>query len=161
VGTIGIDPGRNTGYAVIDADGNVEDLGVFTLKSKKLEEQLDDLDYEIAQAFTPFQRAEYVTAIELPVIYNRLQNPGNPNDILKVAFIAGAIAANFVQCFLPTPRDWKGTTPKKINHARTLARCGGIKDLLNGIPATKQEHALDALGIAFWALDKEKNNAKL
>jgi Holliday junction resolvasome RuvABC endonuclease subunit len=153
---IGIDPGRNTGIAVLK-NGEPVQLSVVTLKSKNLNEMSAELSYNLEKVIDANIRGISLGVIEMPVIYSRMQNPGNPNDILKVGFLVGVASAFFTWSILPTPRDWKGSMPKNINHKRTLTRAGlKALDLLHCIPKSKQEHAIDALGIAFWAWEKGK-----
>lgn len=100
--------------------------------------------------------------IELPQVYSR-QRKGDPNDLIDVAVIVGRILERFHANRVPTtlvrPHGWKGSTPKKISHARAFRQMTQAEK--NGLPAhmlaalqtdrTRWEHNVwDAIAMALW-----------
>ena len=92
--------------------------------------------------------------IELPKVYQQSRQKGDPNDLIHVAAVAGACA---LVCTPPIrfvlPREWKGTTPKRIDNARTLRLL--TRDELDIVEACNcpnhlLDNVLDAIGIGLW-----------
>lgn len=106
-----------------------------------------------------------------------------PNDILNLCSVGGMVAGSLAQIagmqsmgcetLLPQPSMWKGTIPKGVHQARVRARmsllcpCGsGVieQELVPGNPvvvkgsedltSTERGHVLDAIGLAWWALER-------
>lgn len=106
---------------------------------------------------------------------------GNPNDIAKLAQVAGAAAVvAWASCYphepslsMPAPHRWKGTVPKDIHQARICAWLGfkhsrvrkhiilpEIPYRVDGAESLNQGdwfHVLDAVGIACWGLREIRN----
>lgn len=60
-------------------------------------------------------------AVELPQIYVASRSKGDPNDLIVLAGLVGALTSWFQgTVFLYQPHTWKGTVPKKIMCARIL-----------------------------------------
>jgi hypothetical protein len=147
---VGIDPGmRSTGLCLYDN-------GVFravTIRPKA--DVLADKIWEITNAVTEYVRFQAWTecrvdllVIERMQIYTTDKSKGDPNDLIPLAMLGGAILARVyaMEILLPTPAAWKGQVPKTIHHQRirakapTLGRCS--KD------------ALDAVGLVLWGLER-------
>lgn len=100
--------------------------------------------------------------VEVPQIYTAAKSKGDPNDLVAVALVAGAAIERFgararAGVVKAKPRDWKGTTPKEINHTRTRAKLS--PDELSVVQSaalragkTASLDLLDAVGIGLWAL---------
>ena len=109
--------------------------------------------------------ADLLLAIEQPQIYMQRKQRGDPNDLIALAVVVGAIAASIpdAHCILVPPRRWKGTIPKErsledyVIHHRV---CSHLSETESGIyTGTIQDIALslrhnvaDAVGIGLWAL---------
>jgi len=98
--------------------------------------------------------------IELPRIYN--PSPVPPNDLLDLAVLVGDLRGYYrrlgFKVELVYPRTWKGTVPKKIHNARTLAKLTAAEvELLPKRPRAKDydHNMLDSVGLGLWWLEKE------
>ncbi len=100
----------------------------------------------------------------------------NTQSLIYLSRAAGIALSVFSQLLKPThtlfvvPDEWKGSVPKEIHQERIVARSGlpavkkGYKfkiewpkpfEWARDLPATTQSHAIDALGIARWALERQ------
>jgi len=103
---LSIDPGSRTGWAVFE-DGRLSGCGMWTLESKRIEEECREL-FEKSRRFSP----DRVVA-ELPRIYPMRRSKGDPNDLIPLACLAAAAAlAGKTPGELVSPHAWKGTIPK-------------------------------------------------
>lgn len=159
---VGVDPGRNIGLAAIDTNGSILRLEVFSV-TKTIDVTDTRFYKKSATALRSFcaelpHTDNIKIIIEWPVIYNHAGRKGDLNDLLPLAAAAGAFCSTpSAETELVTPQQWKGQTPKHINHNR-IKRCHlNIDEYTAHIPKSKREHALDALGIATWSY----NNAKI
>lgn len=138
------DPGAVTGFACF-YEAELINAGVT--------KSLDGIEVEVAEV------AE-VALIEKPVIYPT-NSKGDPNDLITLAIRAGEIGGLFLtERWAPVqyirPQQWKGQTPKTINHKRTLNKLTMAEiQRLPKIPKSKAHNMLDAVGIGLWWLEKE------
>lgn len=144
---IGIDPGeRHTGL-VLFRGGQVQKVKLLSRKHKDLAlnvcVQVDELKDFI------FDCHGGRLAVEIPRIYP--DSPVRVNDIIRLAFVAGALAGTSERSLVVEPRIWKGTTPKKIHNERILKVLPELREFLARCPKGKQEHIIDAAGLALWA----------
>jgi len=110
------------------------------------------------QPSASFARCDHVV-VELPQVYSRDKSKGDPNDLIKVAAVAGAISKGVfaeARSFV-LPAEWKGAAPKLV----TEARCRNYltdSELEKIILPTKslQHNVWDAIGIGLWYLKKNK-----
>lgn len=89
--------------------------------------------------------------------HSRDRRESNANDLIAVAstgaFVAGYLMPEHIAWV--TANEWKGSTPKAIDHARTLRTLAGPGDYaaaradLEALGKTKAKHVLDACGILF------------
>lgn len=110
-----------------------------------------------AHVFAPFA----MIAAELPQAYRQSKTPGDPNDNIALAAVAGAAVAGLpsVERRLVWPHSWMSATGaaknKTIRHRRLL-KSGLITpealEMLNeaAIPSLRN-NAYDAAGVALWA----------
>jgi hypothetical protein len=98
--------------------------------------------------------------VEVPRIYpyNRKMQP---NDLIDLAFVAGAVSTVGQSVETVLPVDWKGQTPKDVCHERLLARLSRDELLVvqagvAGVPESLQHNVLDAIGIGRWKITGEK-----
>ena len=98
-----------------------------------------------------------VTVVEHPVAYPR--SSVNPNGLIKLGIMAGAAAKAFdaIEIMMPTPREWKGQTPKAIHNKRVLAKLT-LKELKihnkADVPKSLVHNMTDAVGLGLWALNR-------
>lgn len=105
-----------------------------------------------------------IVVVELPVIYPLGKGKGDPNDLIKVAELAGAIRGFYsvrapgVDTAVVKPRTWKGTVPKAIHNKRVVGALSAREtNLLPRRPRAGDfdHNMLDAIGIGLWQLAKE------
>ncbi len=100
-----------------------------------------------------------ILVIELPQVYQHGRSKGDPNDLIRVAFYAGAVAGALGyfgglltgKLLTPTPGDWKGQVPKAIHHER-IRRVLSTKEL--GLVSRVDHNVMDAVGLGLWALGR-------
>lgn len=129
---IAIDPGRRIGWALAHG-GVIVDCGTTG-------------DYHAL----PWAS---VAVIEMPRVYpNPMKWKGDPQQIVRLAALAGRIAERYPFAALPEPRRWRGMAPERVIRARTLR---ALQPGEFALTARKLSvHAWDALGIACWALGR-------
>ena len=107
----------------------------------------------------PGHREGLAVVIEKPVIY-REESKGDPNGLITLAIRAGEIGGLFrgsAKVEYIRPSTWKGSTPKPINHARTMAKLKDLeKDRLPKLAKSNAHNMLDAIGLGLWWLEKER-----
>ena len=140
---LAIDPGRTTGWALLD-NNMLQDAG--TIKQNRSE------CLNLLTTTKPL----YVIC-EKPQIYTPTQSKGDPNDLSRLFIQAGwfdmlcliySVAYEDVQ-----PHAWKGNLPKLVWHKRSKSVM-----LQYEIAAAKgQDHNMwDAIGIGLWKLGRRK-----
>jgi len=88
--------------------------------------------------------------IELPQVYQGGKAKGDPNDLIKLAALVGALSYTIksVRTILVSPGQWKGQLPKDVHHKRIKKR---MQDYVCYGGLSKD--SLDALGLCFWGVD--------
>lgn len=95
-----------------------------------------------------------VAVIEMPRIYPTMNKwKGDPQDIVKLAFRTGLIAAGYRLYQLVEPRSWRGGAPEKVIRKRTTHAITPA-EWRNMSPPSLSAHAWDALGIMCHALGR-------
>lgn len=87
---------------------------------------------------------------EFPKVYPRGKSKGDPEDLLQLAAVVGAIGPDVIY----RPYEWKGQTPKVISIARTQAALTDEERARVRLPRNKK-HQLDvwdAVGIGLYHL---------
>lgn len=133
---VGIDPGLDTGYAVI-YNGRLELAGLSNL---------------------PFYHDPTHVFIECPRIYPT--GTPNPNDLIKLAVRVGEYKKwydmmSHAKVALVAPSDWKAQLPKAVTKQRVRVRFPDLDRWLVGVPKGKHHNVYDAIGIAAYGWDKE------
>jgi hypothetical protein len=125
-----IDPGKRTGWALIE-------MGVITKRGT--------VD---ARSILPPADAALV---EMPRVYaNPVKWKGDPQDIAKLAAMAGEYAGRYRMSELVEPRAWRGNIPEAVLLARLK------RSLLPDEALGASVHARDAQGMALWLLGRLK-----
>ena len=150
---IAIDPGVHTGIAFFENSILQKALTLGMPAAKKdgleLKNAITYLCVEIARSGVKH------AYIENPSIYDRKRWKGNPNDLIKVANVAGmcfAACSLYCQAHFVKPTEWKGQTEKAIDNKRTLQL---LSDAEHSIAKGQSDHVLDAIGIGLWALKRK------
>ncbi len=146
---VGIDPGVHECGVAIEIGLHRKAL----LVAGTLPEMLD-----LVWGYVPIAGRLYV-CVEGQQIYRSEDSKGDPNDMINVAQVAGAMLGMLLVDHapeptvykVPLPRTWKGSLPKKQHHAR-LAR-----DFPHWVTPVKaqtksrmQHHVWDAVGLLEW-----------
>ena len=133
----------------------------------------------------PWSGAEVIQNETIAVVEGQVHYPlgkatANPNDLIRLAAVSGALQVLLNTISLRTyrvlPRDWKGQQKKPINQRRTYERLGWkvkkefkshvVPELPEGHAAAlwrspDWKHLGDALGIALWAFDQQMQIERL
>lgn len=96
-----------------------------------------------------------IVVIEKPQVYRQHLLKGDPNDLISLAIVVGAIANDFkrewpsVYVEMLLPREWKGQTPKKVSVERTQCALTPRETRKVELPKAKSLHhnVWDAVGI--------------
>lgn len=96
--------------------------------------------------------------VELMQIYfgNR---GGNPNDLLELAGVGGAVGAVFPiqRAAGYRPREWKGTLKKEVHHPRILAELSDAEKAAIAEPRKSYVgHVIDAIGLGLYQLERDR-----
>lgn len=96
--------------------------------------------------------------LEWPQIYQGGKQKGDPNDLLFLAGLDGAIvsALPYAHATAVRPRDWKGTTDPDIVCARIkqIVQEAGESAIIQWPCASLEHNVLDAIGIGLWHLGR-------
>ena len=100
----------------------------------------------------------HVVCFEMPVVRDARHSKGDPNDLLPLAAINGALCGLWcsVRLVQYKPEEWKGQLSKEAMNARTLSRLGASElECIQGYGAlTHNVH--DAVGIGLHFLGRLK-----
>ncbi len=160
---IGIDPGVRECGVAIEWEGAEYTREAFLVRVPRsnLQVQASRMARRVANRL---QGATHVhLCVEGQQIYKTEDSKGDPNDMIKVAIVAGAMLGALERytymdiVALPLPRTWKGNTPKAIHHER-LARDfpHWVEPVAADTPKSLQHHVWDAVGLLEW--HKERSN---
>lgn len=157
---IGIDPGiNNTGLCAM-LDGVVLSVALirrsYDALAANAKDQcywLNDFRFNVHKSLDARSQTVIpprpVFVVEMPRIYPT----SNGNDIVDLAFMAGALLARgmeYGEGFVVYPHQWKGNVPKDIHNNRMLAAMPELETSLAQFLKSKREHIIDAAGIALW-----------
>ena len=153
---LAIDPSlTNSGWAYF-RDGQLYSCGNVPAPGRHLPDRVRRL----AQVMPAIENAEFV--FEWPQIYRDTRAKGDPNDLLALAAIVGAVLGAFprAKATFVRPAEWKGQVPKKIMCARTFKRLNQTEQglfLCRGYNAEgrgQSEDVLDAIGVGLYHLGR-------
>lgn len=106
--------------------------------------------------------------IEIPQVYRASKSKGDPNDLIKLATVAGRLAEYYesrgLRVQLVKPREWKGQLPKKVMQNRLLGTRGPqwTRDEINALAGAANRvgnydhNVLDAVALGMWRLGRFK-----
>lgn len=124
--TIAIDPGKHIGWA-LGSDNIVHGRGTIT-------------DLNCLPWF-----GVGLAIIEMPRVYPSVSKwRGDPQHIVRLAFLAGRIAAQYPRYVLYEPRAWRGNAPDATIVERTR------RSLRAGEPLGDSDHSWDAIGLLLY-----------
>lgn len=139
--TLGIDPGRDQGWALLDENGVLVDCG------------LGDVP---AVAFCTKPKV----VIERPQIYKGRMSKADPNDIITLAIRVGKATERCeargctVEHILP--HTWKGSVDaeilcRRIRESLPQSERHILSGKLSGVAESKHHNVIDAIGLAKWS----------
>jgi hypothetical protein len=114
---------------------------------------------DMAEAVRLFAQGRLIDALvlEVPQVYTR--GKGDPGDLVELAGVDGAILGRLmpVQQYGYKPREWKGSVPKDIHHARVRKTLTEAERqiLENSAPASLRHNVLDAIALGKWWLAQQ------
>lgn len=117
-------------------------------------DDLKDLIKAIASCLVGARRA----IIEIPQVYQQRHWGGDPNDLIDVALVAGAVAGRLLcPVEFVKPHAWKGTRKKRICHALTRKTLTDDEwSIVESVdaPSSLRHNVIDAVGIGLWRLKR-------
>ena len=156
---VAIDPGlRGTGVAVF-VDGALA-RAVYARNPEKVErgpEAWLRMAEAVRDQVIAFPEADLV--IEVPQVYVAGRSKGDPDDLLELAGVDGAITALLAPARIASfkPRAWKGQVPKEIHHARVLRKLSPAETAVleqADVPASLRHNVVDAVALGVWHLGR-------
>jgi hypothetical protein len=97
--------------------------------------------------------------VEIPQIYGKGQEEKDPNDLIDLAGVVGAIASKICYgkvIWSPVPREWKGQLPKVISVKRVEEKLSDDEKKLIVWPSKSLKHNVyDALHLGLTYLSKK------
>jgi hypothetical protein len=167
-GVLAIDPGiKATGWAIFD-DGKLKACGVARATKSlnqvdSMREILDEVSVQWEE-YMGFSYSPTLLVAERPQVYQQAMLKGDPNDLIPLAMIDGAIWERFKPqgVSFPLPREWKGQVPKQVMANRILDGLSKrefeiVKDSLERVPSSLRHNSYDAIGLGQWALKRFNN----
>lgn len=147
---LAVDPGKEqAGVALFDA-GVLVQCALLAAKDT----------YTLARLVEAWHRKHWAnrTSVDSLAVEGQQIYPGrrsNPNDLLPLAYLAGAVHARIpcLEARTVYPRDWTGGVPKEIRTPKVL-RCLTREEqaLIEGLhlPKSKVHNVIDAVGIGLY-----------
>lgn len=95
--------------------------------------------------------------IEVPQVYVAGRSKGDPDDLLELAGVDGAITTLLRPGKIAgfKPREWKGQVPKEIHHARVLRKLNEAETAVlerANVPPSLRHNVVDAVALGVWFL---------
>ncbi len=149
---LAFDPGkRAVGWAYF-FEGQLKDCGLIT------EDDSRSLFENLAIFAKQWDEWELNIVIEIPQVYRQSKWKGDPNDLIEVAVVSGALGLCFAE--KPTrfvkPHDWKGNVPKNIHNDRVLGRLSKPERQIfaeeKSFSKAQAHNVVDAIGLGLWFL---------
>lgn len=149
---LAIDPGADTGWAVFDSCRRLASCGLYD-----------------GEKNTTLPVIELGTRVLVERSLLRPFGERNPNSIVKLATSSGEWGGKFMQLggFVEylTPNDWKGSTKKVTDHARTWSKLDGKEQGIvdayfkaahgrDGLALSRRHNVLDAIGIGLFGVGR-------
>lgn len=157
---IAIDPGlRACGLAVFGANGRLLHAGLYRGAAAG---RGPDVWCRMADAVTAWTclGPNTVLVIERPQVYRAGVSKGDPDDLLELTGVVGAIARDVHriggEVVAYKPREWKGQVPKDVHNTRTMARLTVPERAIvtEAAPRSLVHNVIDAVGLGLFELAK-------
>lgn len=98
--------------------------------------------------------------IEIPQVYTASRSKGDPNDLIQIAGVAGAITSAIYSpmstAYGVKPREWKGCVEKSVTENRVRKKLSNAELKTIKFPTAKSLHhnVFDAIGIGLYHLGR-------
>jgi hypothetical protein len=150
---VAIDPGLRVLGVAVFVDGSLTDVSLVRgLKSGRGPGAWRAL----AKAVEPILRTADLLVIERPQIYQGRKQIGDPDDLMELMGVVGAIVglSSTIDVVTYRPKEWKSNVPKDVHQARLYAALSPEDQrLVDAIkPESLKHNALDAVGIGCYYL---------
>jgi hypothetical protein len=163
---LAVDPGKwQAGVAFFGDDDMLIDAQL--VKSRSRNPAQAAFEIGVGARAVIYDGAADEVACEMPNIRSRMRQKGDPNDLLFLTLVNGAVWASVpTEKRTPVPvNDWKGSVPKEIMRGRLTGLWGDDPPLVTPTPKLTHEeleilglnpnhNVLDAVGIGLWALHR-------
>lgn len=105
---------------------------------------------------------------EIPVIRQRGSSDADPNDLLDLAGVVGALVTGFklsrgaVCVWAPKPEEWKGQLPKSVTKTRVDTWLSPVeKARMEKVPVGLQHNILDAIHLGLVYFKRSRSNSAI
>lgn len=152
---LSIDPGiRGSGLAIWTMSGELYSAWYAPGNTRKPPEAWIDMTKSVFQSLSIQNYRPKILIIELPQVYDRRTSKGDPNDLIQLAAVVGAISqllysqgTKVIVTYLP--REWKNQLPKEISEERTRASLDQNELRKINLPSAKSlsHNVWDGIGI--------------
>jgi hypothetical protein len=139
---LAVDPGLNAcGWAARIGERPIVP-GTIRPKTFTIRDRVNEIIRQLPRM--PGGRRWDILVVEKPQVYEGRKSKGDPNDLVNLALVVGAVMATIpAGIFLdPLPNAWKGAVPKHIHHRR-------IRRRVPGLPRCSMD-AMDAVGLLLY-----------
>jgi hypothetical protein len=157
--TLAIDPGKDhVGMALFKG---VDIINLGYVKATNQYELAGKVALEFALWLGKSNTVVDILVLENQQIYGNGRGKGDPNDLLPLSFVCGAISATIPhrQLLHPKAREWKGSVPKQIYTGRLLRYMSLHYEehfkALSQYNAKQLSDVVDAFGLGLWSLGLE------
>jgi hypothetical protein len=150
---LAIDPGVHACGVAYFVDGKLIRAG-YVKSDKKSAASASNMANEIRTWALSMSVDDCV--VELPQVYDRRHSKGDPNDLIALATICGAISCQFPRVRFVLPKEWGGQVRKEIKNARAWAKLTTEEQGRVNFPSAKslRHNVLDAVGIGIFAIGR-------
>lgn len=149
---ISIDPGtKEIGWATWHS-GRLAGCGLLKFND------LSILRRMVADQFSSLRPEHREVIVEEPKVY--LRGKADPEDILQLAKVAGAVGSVSSYTTFVKPGTWKGQVPKTIHHNRIQKllcydEMERVDYCMSAVPAAKKHNVWDAIGLGLYHLQRK------
>ena len=147
---LALDPGlRGCGLAYFDANGVLLTAKYLKNPVKKGGGPEAWLGFVEAMPVDLWRVEHFIS--EYPQVYRAGASKGDPDDLLQLASVVAVFTANVVakDYLAVRPREWKGSVPKDVHHARLVKTLTPEEMAMveRAAPPSLRHNVLDAVGI--------------
>jgi hypothetical protein len=152
---IAIDPGLNgCGFALFRA--GLLERAAYVKNVERTGNKPQDMALGLTLYVSTYKLAtDDKVVCELPQVYTQDKLKGDPNDLIYLALVVGALVFQFGAKTIK-PREWKGQLPKEVcnNRVRSKLSLYEIEAIDTRVPASLRHNVLDAVGIGLHELGR-------